>query len=86
MLRTLGYLCPDRCVPHFRLKQPPEFGFAMRQNSRKSGWHWVAIGKGQVWDGALPNPLTLVHYETAISDYPFDGEGRITSYLPVTRS
>ena len=87
VLRALGYSCLSRCVPHFRFAKPPAFGLAqMRDEKRKSGWHWVAIGEGFVWDGALKSPVAASKYEAVISEYPFLPRGRITSYLPVTRS
>lgn len=65
-LRHFGYECPDRLNP--MLLYPPEVAIAkVVQPGRRSGWHWVAVVNGHVFDG-LNEDATLTY---------------ITSYLPV---
>jgi hypothetical protein len=74
-LRALGYNCPNRLV---KSKLPwPNLAIAkMVVPERKSGWHWVAIAEGLIYDGINGTPDRKVHWPPG---------AKITSYLPITK-
>jgi hypothetical protein len=74
-LRALGYQCPNRLVK-FKLPLPPMAIAKMVSPSRKSGWHWVAISEGKIYDGIFGTPDGKVNWPTG---------AKMTSYLPVTK-
>jgi hypothetical protein len=74
-LRALGYQCPNRLVK-FKLPFPSMAIAKMVSPSRKSGWHWVAISEGKIYDGIFGKPDGTVQW-------PFGA--KMTSYLPITK-
>ena len=74
-LRALGYECPNRLV---KSKLPwPKLAIAkLVSPERKSGWHWVAIADGLIYDGINGTPDGKVHWPPG---------AKITSYLPITK-
>ena len=72
VLRSLGYVCPDRCKP---MKQMPKLAIAQMKNiGRKYGWHWVVIDGKKIYDGQCGKSDGTVNWNG----------GKITSYLPIT--
>jgi hypothetical protein len=76
-LRHFGYTCPDRMK-----RKPVDFGLAQLHSPDRSGWHWIAIGEGKVWDGNSLGPISLDEYKK----WDLRPDQRITSFLPVTKS
>ena len=74
-LRALGYDCPDRLVK-FKLPWPSLAIAKVVDPWRKSGWHWVAIADGLIYDGVGGTPDGKIHWPPRV---------RITSYLPITK-
>lgn len=75
-LRALGYECPDKMQ-----RIPVEFGIAQLHYAGRSGWHWIALGHGLVFDGMRSRPMPIAEYE----EYQRKAhKARITSFLPVT--
>lgn len=74
-LRKLGYECPNRCR---KLKLPlPELAIAkMTHPGRKSGWHWVAIAEGRIYDGVFGREDGTINWPPG---------AKMTSYFPVTK-
>ena len=74
-LRKLGYECPNRLVK-FKLPLPQMAIAKMVSPSRKSGWHWVALSEGKIYDGVFGTPDGKVHWPIG---------AKMTSYLPITK-
>lgn len=74
VLGQYGYLCPDRCVPAKKIKEPPKLGLAQVHTANSGCWHWVAVEDGHIFDGVWGDAYGVV-------DWP--GDFRITSYLPI---
>lgn len=74
-LRKLGYDCPDRLVRH-KLPFPPLALGKLVDPARKSGWHWVAIADGLIYDGVNGTPDGKVIWKP---------KWYISSVLPITK-
>ncbi len=74
-LRALGYKCPNRCTK-FKLPLPQMAIAQMRDPNRKSGWHWVAIVNGRIYDGIYGS-------QDGVVKWPFGA--KMTSYLSVEK-
>jgi hypothetical protein len=74
--RKLGYQCPNRCRP-FKLPLPELAVAQMRHPARKSGWHWVAIANGKIYDGIFGDKDGNVRWPAG---------GKMTSFFPLTKS
>lgn len=81
VLKRLNYGVADHCISHLRYIHEPMNCIA-QVHGNKSGWHWIAISHGIVYDGHLLAPEPIAEYRKYIANRH---DGRITSYLPVTR-
>jgi site-specific DNA-cytosine methylase len=80
-LRALGYDCPNRCRSMSFLVGS-FFGLAQLRSPIRSGWHWVAIGGGLVYDGNRSGPMPFAQY-VAYQKKAYNA--RLTSFLPVVK-
>lgn len=79
-LVALGYDCLKR-RPIVR-KFPPADSFGIihiREDGKKWGGHWVAIGEGKAWDGLSDEEISIDNYEHFVKS----SRWHITSFLPV---
>ena len=81
VLREYGFLVPDKCISHTRTIGTPDLCLAQLRREGYSGWHWIAIETGIVYDGNRSGPMLLGDY----IQYQKTQGWRITSYLPVSR-
>jgi hypothetical protein len=73
-LRAFGYECGDRCKP-FKKSPFPKLAIAqMKSPDRRSGWHWVVIDNGLIYDGLFGNKDGSVRWPIG---------GKITSLLEI---
>jgi hypothetical protein len=56
------------------LKEPPNLGIAQVHSTQSSGWHWVALEDGHIFDGIWGDAYGIVNWPSHF---------RITSYLPI---
>lgn len=75
-LRKLGYSCPNRCRK-FKLPLPNLAIAQLRIPYRKSGWHWVAIVNGRIYDGIFGSFDGTVKWPLG---------AKMTSLLPIEKS
>ena len=50
-LRKLGYTCDNRCKPFRKLPFPKLAIAQLKSPTRRSGWHWIVIDSGRIYDG-----------------------------------
>jgi hypothetical protein len=74
VLGQYGYLCPGRCIAANELKELPKLGIAQVHSTQSSGWHWVALEDGHIFDGIWGDGYGVVNWPSHF---------RITSYLPI---
>lgn len=55
-LRKLGYKCGNRCKPFKKLPFPKLAIAQLKSPTRKSGWHWIVINNGHIYDGIHGTP------------------------------
>jgi len=83
VLNSFGWATEDHCIPWRLYKAKsiplPEFALVQVHNLAWSGWHWVALGNGKIYDGQLWREKSLESY---IQRLAANGS-RITSFLPV---
>jgi hypothetical protein len=80
-LRACGFQCGSRAVRINGLWSDT-LGIAQVRSDRRSGWHWIAVGTGHVWDGhSESGPWPIFDYLDECSKHGF----RITSLLEVKR-
>ena len=78
-LAKLGLVTTSRCIPATRFVEIPHLALVQVHEKNRSGWHWIAMSDGRVYDGNLPGDISLGNYQL----YLRDCGRRITSYLPV---
>src|SRR5574337_1067996 len=49
-LRLFGVSCEDRCRP-MPGRVAPNLGLAQVHTPERSGWHWVVVHAGRIYDG-----------------------------------
>jgi hypothetical protein len=79
-LRALGFCCEDKMRHARYINSANAYGLAQLHDPSRSGWHWVAIGGGMVYDGLRSGPMFIADY-VAYQAKAYNA--RITSFLPV---